>query len=100
MTAIITGARVDGPRGPAATISLTPVGGGTQVVMVDGTPEERVHPSSERYTVILHTPDPMLPDEGRSAGTYKEAVALGEEWAARLTKHAEDVADLIPPSEG
>ena len=97
MTAIVTAARIDGPNGPAATISLTPVGGGTQVVMVDGTPEDRVHPASEVYNVTLHTPDPMLPDEVRTADSYKEAVALGEEWAKRLAKHAEDMADLSVP---
>lgn len=97
MTAIITSALVEGPNGPAAHITLVPVGGGTQIVMVDGVPEERVHPSSEVFNVCLHTPDPMLPDEMRTTGTYKDAVALAEEWASRLREHAGQMADLSVP---
>jgi hypothetical protein len=78
----------------AATVDLVPVGGGTQVVTVDGTPEERVHPASEEFHVRLISPDRMLPDDLRTAGSYDDAVRLACAYAARLDEHADRIAGL------
>lgn len=92
---VITSARVDRPDGrPAAVIEWVPVGGGTQVVTVDGTAEERVHPSSSVFHVRFLSPDKMIPDELRDAATYEEAVALGVKYASKLAEHAAQVDAL------
>jgi hypothetical protein len=78
----------------AATVDRVDVGGGTQTVTVDGTPEERVHPASEVWHVRFLAPDRMLSDELREAASYEEAIDLGRAYAARLTEHAESVAAL------
>ncbi len=94
-TAEVTSARVVTAAGrPAATIDLVDVGGGTQVVTVDGAPEERIHPSSQVYHVRLLSPDRMLPDALREAATYGEAVELGTAYALKLDEHAERIAGL------
>lgn len=78
----------------AATIDLVEVGGGTQTVTVDGTPEERVHGHSVVYHVRLISPDRMLPDELREVAGYDEACDLADRYARRLDEHAARVADL------
>ena len=95
MTTLIMSAAVfaqDGRR--AATIDRVPVGGGSQVVTVDGIPEERIHPSGEAFHVRLLSPDRMIPDELRAVGSYDEAVALAESYAAKLDAHATTLASL------
>ena len=92
---VITAARVDTADGvPAATVELVDVGGGEQVVTVDGVPEVRVHPASAVYHVRLLAPTRMIPDELREESTFESAVKVAEDYAARLTKHAGAVASL------
>ena len=91
----ITGARVDCADGrPAATIDLVEVGGGSQVVTVDGTPEPRIHPSKRVFHVRLLSPDRMLPDDLREVDDYDSAITLGTAYARKLDKHAEQLAQL------
>jgi hypothetical protein len=91
----ITAARVDRPDGqPAATIELAEVGGGEQVVTVDGVPETRVHPKSQIYHVRLLSPDKFVPDVLRDAASYEEACALGCKYAAKVAEHAARVDEL------
>lgn len=78
----------------AATIDLVEVGGGTQVVTVDGAREDRVHPHSMVFHVRLVSPDRMLPDELREVAGYEQACDLATRYAARLDEHAARVADL------
>ena len=78
----------------AATIDLVEVGGGSQTVTVDGTPEERVHPHSTVFHVRLISPDRMLPDELREVASYEDACDLAERYAAKLDEHAKRVAEL------
>jgi hypothetical protein len=95
MGAIVTSARVESAHGRvAATIDLVEVGGGSQTVTVDGTPEERIHPTRQIHHVRLLSPDRMIPDELREAGTYGEAVELAERYAALLDAHADRIAGL------
>jgi hypothetical protein len=95
MSTLITSAVVLAPDGrQAATIDRVPVGGGSQVVTVDGVPEERVHPASTSFHVRLLSPDRMLPDELRAVDSYDEAVALGELYASKLDAHASALASL------
>ena len=92
---VITAARIDTAGGlTAATIDLVQVGGGSQTVTVDGTPEERIHPHSTLFHVRLLSPDRMIPDELREVATYEEAVSLGRAYADRLDEHAQRIADL------
>lgn len=92
---VITSARVDTASGRAAAqIDLVEIGGGTQTVTVDGSPEERVHPSSRTYHVRLLSPDRMLSDELRTAEDYDAAVSLAQQYAGRLAEHADRVAEL------
>lgn len=92
---VITSARVDVPDGrAAAVVSLIDVGGGSQVVTVDGSPEERIHPTSTVFHVRLVSPDRMLPDELREVPTYDEAVALGIRYAAALDANSQRIAAL------
>ena len=95
MTTLITSAVVLAADGrQAATIDRVPVGGGSQVVTVDGVPEERIHPSGVSFHVRLLSPDRMLPDELRAVTSYDEAVALGELYASKLDAHAVTLASL------
>lgn len=92
---VITAARVDTADGrPAATIELVEVGGGEQVVTVDGVKETRVHPRSVVYHVRLLSPDKFVPDQLREAGSYEEACALGVKYAAKMAEHAARVDAL------
>jgi hypothetical protein len=97
MTAVvvITSARVDAANGRlAALIDLIGVGGGSQTVTVDGTPEDRVHPVSSVYHVRFVSPDRMIPDELREVTSFDDALKLANEYADRLVEHAERVARL------
>lgn len=78
----------------AATIDLVEVGGGIQVVTVDGAPEERVHPQRSVFHVRLVSPDRMLPDQLHEVGDYDQACDLATRYADRLDEHAERVAAL------
>ena len=92
---VITAARVDTADGTAAAqIELVEIGGGEQVVTVDGTAEVRVHPRSRQYHVRLLSPDKFVPDMLRDAATYEEACALGCKYAAKMTEHAARVDEL------
>lgn len=94
-TVVITGAQVLARDGRvAATIDAVDVGGGSQVVTVDGVPEERVHSLSRRFHVRLLSPDRMIPDELREVSSYEDAVALGQAYAVKLADHAEQIAAL------
>ena len=78
----------------AASVDLVDIGGGEQVVMVDGTPEVRVHPAATVYHLRLISPDRMLPDQLHEMDTYLDAVTLGEQYAGKLTAHADELARL------
>lgn len=91
----ITGARVVLDDGTVvAEIDAVTIGGGIQVVTVDGVPEERQHPTLHRFHCRLLSPDRMIPDELRETETYDEAVDLGLRYAARRIEHARQVGDL------
>lgn len=90
----ITGARVTQDGTEVAQIEAITVGGGTQVVTVDGTPEVRQHPTFHRFHVRLLSPDRMIPDVLREAETYEEAVEIATAYAGRRAVHAGKVAEL------
>jgi hypothetical protein len=91
----ITTARVETAGGRiAALIAMVDVGGGEQVVTVDGAPEVRVHPSSRVYHVTLLSPDRMVPDQLREAPSYQDACVLGITYAEKLAEHAARVDAL------
>ena len=97
---VITAARVQSADGKAAAeIGLVEVGGGEQVVTVDGVKETRVHPRSTVYHVRLLSPDKFVPDQLREAGSYEEACALGVKYAAKVTEHAARVDALAADLE-
>jgi len=87
---VITSAEIAG----AATIDLVRVGGGTQVVTVDGTPTVRTHPATTVYQVRFLSPDRMIPDELTEVATYDEACDLAVRYANKVQVHAERVAAL------
>lgn len=92
--------RVDTEDGRhAATIDLVEVGGGRQTVTVDGTPEERIHPTSTVYHVRLLSPDRILPDQLREVPTWDEAVELGETYAAKVTANTRRLAEIAADLE-
>lgn len=92
---LITSARVDAANGTvAAEIEWVPIGGGSQIVTVDGVAQERIHPSSFKYHARFVSPDRMIPDELREAASFEEACALAVKYAAKLNEHAARVASL------
>jgi hypothetical protein len=92
---VITGAQVlTGDGRPAASIDLVEVGGGSQVVTVDGVPQERIHPASVIFHVRFLSPDRLISDELREAASYEEAVELGKAYAVKLAEHADRIAAL------
>lgn len=91
----VTSARVLTQDGRvAATIDRVDVGGGSQIVTVDGTPEERVHPRSVVYHVRLLAPNRMLSDELREEASWDAAVKVAEAYAAKLAANADRIAEL------
>jgi hypothetical protein len=78
----------------AAYVERVRLGGGTQVVTVDGVPEERVHPTSDSHHVRLLSPDRMIPDQLLDATTYEDAVELGLKYATKRAEHAAQIDDL------
>jgi len=78
----------------AALVDVVEVGGGSQVVTVDGTPEVRVHPSSQVFHARLISPDIMVPDQLKECATYEQALEFGVVYAGKLTEHAATVAGL------
>jgi hypothetical protein len=91
----VTGARVDTAEGrEAARLVLVRVGGGTQTVTVDGTPEERQHPASEEWHIRLLALDPMLPDRLETAADYDSAVAVAADYAVKLAAVVAQAAAL------
>lgn len=78
----------------AATVNLVEVGGGEQVVNVDGSPETRTHPTSHTYHVRLISPDRMVPDTLIDVDDYDAAVKRGEAYARKLEKRASDLAGI------
>lgn len=94
-TVTITGARVDLPDGTTVVqIDAVTIGGGTQVVTVDGVPEERRHPTLHLFHVRLLSPDRMIPDQLLEAETYEGSVDLALAYAAKRVKHAQQLSDL------
>lgn len=92
---LISSAQVFAPDGRlAATVDRVPVGGGTQVVTVDGVAEERVHPLREVFHVRCLSPDRMVPDTLRETDTYDDAVKLALAYARKLAEHADRIAAL------
>ncbi len=92
---IPTGARIELDDGTiVAVVEAITIGGGTQVVTVDGVPEERVHPTFHRFHCRLLSPDRMIPDQLRETETYDEAIALGVAYAEKRVQHADSVAEL------
>lgn len=83
---------VDGRQ--AAIVEAVNVGGGSQIVTVDGVPEERIHPSSRVFHVRFISPDRMLPDELREVDDYDLAVKLGVTYAEKLAEHAGRLAEF------
>lgn len=91
----VTAARVELDDGTeVARIDAVTVGGGVQVVTVDGVPEERQHPTFHRFHVRLLAPDRMIPDELREAEDFDAAVEIGRRYADLRTAHAAQVAAL------
>lgn len=91
----IIAATVDTADGrPAARVTMVDIGGGEQVVTVDGQQEVRVHPSSRVFHVQLLSPDRMLPDVLRSVESLEEGIALGQKYAVKLAEHALQVDQL------
>jgi hypothetical protein len=100
MPLVVTQARIDTTDGRvAAYIDLIEVGGGTQTVTVDGTPEERVHPSSSVFHVRLVSPDRMIPDQLREVGSYEEGANLvyGKALCGQTVVTNGYAADWRPP---
>ena len=94
-TVQITSARVLTDEGRlAALVDLVDIGGGTQVVTVDGSPEVRTHPASTVFHARLVSPDIMIPDQLHECATYDDAISLGETYAGKLSAHAADIAAL------
>jgi len=92
---VTTGARVELDDGTVvAIVEAITIGGGTQIVTVDGVPEERVHPTFHRFHCRLISPDRMIPDELRETETFDAAVELGLAYATKRIEHAESVAAL------
>jgi hypothetical protein len=79
----------------AAFVERTPVGGGTQVVTVDGQPEERVHPSSVVYHARLISMDRTQSDVVQDFDAWDEAVAAAEAYALRVDAVADQAASII-----
>lgn len=77
-----------------ATVERVKIGGGVQVVTVDGVPEERAHPTFWLYHVRLLSPDRMIPDELRETETYDRAVELAFKYAERRAEHAKALDEL------
>lgn len=99
-TVVITAARVETADGmPVAAIELVEVGGGEQVVTVDGVRETRVHPRSQVHHVRLLSPDKFVPDQLRETASYEEACALGLKYAAKMAEHAARVDALAADLE-
>jgi hypothetical protein len=91
----ITSARVSTADGrEAALIATVDVGGGEQVVTVDGIRETRVHASSRVYHVRLISPDRMVADQLLEASSYEEACGLGAAYAVKLAEHAARADEL------
>lgn len=94
-TVTITTARIDLADGTTvAVVEAVTLGGGTQVVTVDGVPEERQHPTTSRFHVHLLSPDRMIPDQLLDIETYEQAVEAGLAYAARRAEHAEQITAL------
>lgn len=92
---VVTSARIDLPDGTAvAVVEAVTIGGGVQVVTVDGVPEERQHPTLHRFHCRLLSPDRMIPDQLIETETYDEAVEVGLRFAAKRVEHARQIADL------
>lgn len=79
---------------PAAFIELIQIGGGSQIVTVDGVPEERVHPASAVYHVRCISPDRMIPDQLIAVDSYEKACELAVRYAQKMDEHADRVASL------
>lgn len=96
MGVVITGAQVELDDGTVvARIERIIVGGGVQVRMVDGTPEEVQHPAFTRYHVrLLSQAGPLIPDQLEEAGTYEAACEAGEAYAAKVTANAAKIAEV------
>jgi hypothetical protein len=91
----ITAARVEMADGTVvALVESVTIGGGVQVVTVDGVPEERQHPTLHRFHCRLLSPDRMIPDQLFDVETYDEAVDVGLAYAARRAEHAQQLVDL------
>lgn len=94
-TVTITGARVDLDDGTTvALIEAVTIGGGTQVVTVDGVPEERRHPTFHQFHCRLLAPDRMIPDQLVDAETYEGAVEVALKYAAKRARHAKQLGEL------
>jgi hypothetical protein len=95
MTAQIRSAEVLAKDGRvAATVDLVDVGGGEQVVNVDGQPETRTHAASKTFHVRLISPDRMIPDTLLDVADYDDAIKRGESYARKLDARAKDLAGL------
>ena len=92
---VVTSARIDLPDGtPVAVVEAVTIGGGIQVVTVDGVPEERQHPTLHRFHCRLLSPDRMIPDQLVETDSYDDAVSLGLRYAAKRVQHAQQLDDL------
>lgn len=92
---VVTGACIrDDDGAEVARIEAITVGGGVQVVTVDGVPEERHHPTFHRFHIRLISPDRMIPDQLHEADRYDDAVEIGLRYAKLRAEHADRVAAL------
>lgn len=78
----------------AATIDLVQIGGGTQVVNIDGALEDRVHPSRSVWHVRLLSPDRMIPDQLQEISDWDSAVDLATRYATKYDEAAQRVAEI------
>lgn len=78
----------------AASIDLVQIGGGVQVVNVDGTLEERTHPARSVWHVRLLSPDRMIPDQLQEVDDWDTAVDLATRYAAKYDEAAARVAEI------
>jgi hypothetical protein len=79
----------------AATVARVATGGGTQVVTVDGQPEERVHPGGVVYHVRLISADRMVPDQLQETTDLEIAGQIAVRYAGKLATARQAAAEAL-----
>ena len=92
---VVLTARVELDGREVALVERVTIGGGTQVITVDGVPQDKVHPTFERFHVrLLSQAGRMVPDQLEEAGDWDEACKIGVAYAERVAANATRIADL------